>query len=780
MTSKTSSTGHWLALLLILLLAWGLRIWGLADHNIWWDEGYTTWLVRHDVGQMNHITATDTHPPLYFWGLHAWRGVVDESEFLLRFPSVVFGTLAVAAVYGLARALGGRRAGLLAALFLAVSRFAITWSQQTRMYILAALLATLALWAAVRYWQTGSRRAWLGYVLAMTAGLMTLYLYVSVLIAANLAWLIVWWRSTTRWHRFAGWAGAQVAVLALFAPWLAYAVPRIPSWSIAEEISPPFFVRLYATLLTTGVPIDIERYTLAVFLVMMVLLTGLVALWLDRRGAPRQDASTDAGAVGLLLGLLLPAAIVYTLALPIRFFYTPRLAPRYLLILSCCFYALLAWGIIALARRRRWLGWLSAGTVLVVAMVGLIDYYPSLVRSDDYVSLSMTLQALVHPDDAVVLQDDTDWPIFAAHYPDYWHGVPNSRPSDPASVEAFLAPIWAESEGVWLVKTPYARQSDPKGQMQAWLAKRSLGEATYRYADSELRFFSRTPERAATIDELKAGRTAHRALEMEVAPGLRLVGAELALHRYRLGDTLYLFLFWENDSPGHSGANDSTASTELTLVYGDDEVVKSMSVNPGSGPGRQRQQINVPLTTDLNPGRYVLRLNEKEIARFSLAGTRTGTGDAQVNIPHAFDRRFANSDGDESIQLLGYELTPQKVQPGETVALTLYWSATAPITARYKVFTHLLGDQLNPATGSVLWGQHDAEPDNFARPTTTWLPKEIIIDRHAIPVDASAPPGQYRIEIGLYDGLSGVRLGVLDTDGTPLGDHVILDSVTVP
>jgi hypothetical protein len=96
------------------------------------------------------------------------------------------------------------------------------------------------------------------------------------------------------------------------------------------------------------------------------------------------------------------------------------------------------------------------------------------------------------------------------------------------------------------------------------------------------------------------------------------------------------------------------------------------------------------------------------------------------------------------------------------------------------VFTHLLSDRINPATGSLLWGQHDAEPDNFARPTPTWLPGEIIIDRHAIPVDSSAPPGKYRVEIGLYDGLSGARLAVFDEDGTPLGDHVTLEEVTVP
>lgn len=779
MTSKTNSTLHWLALLAILLLAWGLRLWGIADHNIWWDEGYTNWLIRHDVSRMNHITATDTHPPLYFWGLHTWRAIVDEGEFVLRFPSAVFGTLTVAAVYCLGRSLGGRRTGLLAALLLAVSRFAITWSQQMRMYVLAALLATLALWAAVRYWQTGSRRVWLGYVLSMTAGLMTLYLYVSVLLVANLAWPVVWRYSADRRRRFIGWAAAQLAVLALFAPWLAYALPRIPSWSIAEEISPSFFVRLYATLLATGVPLAIERYTLPVLLVMSVLLAGVVALWLERRQTRSRKPAADAGTIGMMLGLLLPAAIVYVIALPIRFFYTPRLAPRYLLILSSCFYVLLSWGIIALARWRRWLGWLSASIVLVVAFFGLSDFYPGRLRGDDYVSLSLTLQAFVHPGDAVVLQDDTDWPIFAAHYPGYWHGVPSSRPSDPASVGAFMAPIWNTSEGVWLVKTAYARQSDPEGQMQSWLADRSVGEAAYRYADAELRFFPRTAERAATINELTPGHTVRHPLEVEVSPGLYLVGVELAMPVYRVGATLYAFLYWEEKNVGPLAAEAAVTPIDLTLVNADGQVAKNLSINPPSSPSRRRQQVDLPLTTDLSSGRYELHLGGREIAHFGLAATPKAASAKDVTVPHPLERRFASGAAEEPIRLLGYELTPQEVQAGETIKLTLYWSAAAPVTTRYKVFTHLLGNHVNPASGSILWGQHDAEPDNFKRPTTTWLPGEIIIDRHIIPIDASAPAGRYRVEIGLYDGLNGTRLGVLDEDGTVLGDHVMVNEVMV-
>ena len=50
----------------------------------------------------------------------------------------------------------------------------------------------------------------------------------------------------------------------------------------------------------------------------------------------------------------------------------------------------------------------------------------------------------------------------------------------------------------------------------------------------------------------------------------------------------------------------------------------------------------------------------------------------------------------------------------------------------------------------------------------------MIVDEYAIPVAADAPPGTYRIEVGLYDPLTGQRLPVLGADGTPAADHVIL------
>ena len=115
----------------------------------------------------------------------------------MRFISALAGTAAVAAVYVLACGLGGRRAGLLAAVFLALFGFAVTWSQELRMYVWASLGAPLALYAALRIWRaegemepTRARPWWLLYIVAATVGLWTLYLFVAVLLVVNLAFFV--------------------------------------------------------------------------------------------------------------------------------------------------------------------------------------------------------------------------------------------------------------------------------------------------------------------------------------------------------------------------------------------------------------------------------------------------------------------------------------------------------------------------------------------------------------------------------------------------------------
>lgn len=56
------------------------------------------------------------------------------------------------------------------------------------------------------------------------------------------------------------------------------------------------------------------------------------------------------------------------------------------------------------------------------------------------------------------------------------------------------------------------------------------------------------------------------------------------------------------------------------------------------------------------------------------------------------------------------------------------------------------------------------------------MPGEVLTDRYTLQVRQDAPPGEYRLEVGMYDAATGARLPVFDALGKRLpGDRVLLD-----
>jgi hypothetical protein len=131
------------------------------------------------------------------------------------------------------------------------------------------------------------------------------------------------------------------------------------------------------------------------------------------------------------------------------------------------------------------------------------------------------------------------------------------------------------------------------------------------------------------------------------------------------------------------------------------------------------------------------------------------------------------------VRLLGYSLDDDRVSPGDSANLTLYWQALAPLDDDYTVFTHLLGDH-NPATGGPLWAGHDGQPDGGHYPTTAWQPGQVILDVHPLTVPTDAPPGDYQLEAGLYLLATLTRLPGVDAAGHALpNDAALLGTIRV-
>lgn len=80
---------------------------------------------------------------------------------------------------------------------------------------------------------------------------------------------------------------------------------------------------------------------------------------------------------------------------------------------------------------------------------------------------------------------------------------------------------------------------------------------------------------------------------------------------------------------------------------------------------------------------------------------------------------------------------------------------------------------------SQIRGQMDSLPVGGARPTTGWVPSEYLRDEYQLVVDAEASPGEYVIEVGMYDAATPDfrRLLLLDAEGKVLDNRIVLDTV---
>ncbi|MEA3346273.1 MAG: glycosyltransferase family 39 protein [Chloroflexota bacterium] len=753
-----------MGLIPILWLAFTLRLYRLGAKNLWWDEALAIWAVRKGLVGMTLWTAGDVHPPLFFWTLWGWVQLAGAGEFAARFLSVSWGLLTVALLYRLSRRLfDNKLIGLLSALLLATARFHVWWSQELRMYILAACFVALSLDCFTQLYRGDKQgRTWIGYILSTTAALYSLYLAALILIVENgfLALVALAGRRRVDWLR---WLGAQAAILLLFAPWLALALPRMRTWSVSEPFDFALFLRLYVLLLSTGISTSIGRYRPLIWGFTLLALGGLIGLWQQKGGGWERGLL-------LLLLLALPPLAVYLLTLPRGLFYSPHVEARYLVTFASAYYLLLAATVGLTLRRSRWGGALLGLAVLGTFGWTLRDHYRARYLRDEFQSAVRTIGAYAHSDDAVLLVSGNRFPVFRYYYerlipaeqrpklyelPRYAHEI------TPQNVEQELTSAIEGHPRAWLMLAESHLQ-DPEGLVERWMEDHYTPALSYAFYHNRLILYAPKPMRPAVPARNLAPQYP---LERKVA-GNTLLGYDMPTSEYRPEDVIHLGLYWREDA---------SARVQVELVDGRGRVVESHSLIPWSDGLIRRQQVDFTVLRFTPGGCYHFRLRTPEggLAFGRLSVQRTRSLPPAGSPDHPLEARLG-----EAIRFHGYDIAPEEgVQPGETLTFDLYWEATGEIARDYTVFVHLLGPP-NPATGGPVWAQHDSQPMEGQHPTSRWLAGSVIQDRHVVALPPDMPPGEYQVEIGLYLLTTGERLMAIQPDGAH-DTRILLEPVDI-
>ena len=209
----------------VLAVAVALRFFTKSD--LWLDEALTVNIAKVPLSELRHALERDGAPPLYYVLLHGWIQIFGSGDVAVRALSGVFGLFAMVLAYPagarLARSDADRRwAGWSAVLVVAASPYAIRYSTEARMYMLAMVLVLLGELTVGRILDDGPTWPRLGVVTLVVAALLyTQYwsIFLLAVFGAVLLWRALWGPVGERplaWKLI----GATVGGGILFLPWL--------------------------------------------------------------------------------------------------------------------------------------------------------------------------------------------------------------------------------------------------------------------------------------------------------------------------------------------------------------------------------------------------------------------------------------------------------------------------------------------------------------------------------------------------------------------------------
>jgi hypothetical protein len=165
--------------------------------------------------------------------------------------------------------------------------------------------------------------------------------------------------------------------------------------------------------------------------------------------------------------------------------------------------------------------------------------------------------------------------------------------------------------------------------------------------------------------------------------------------------------------------------------------------------------IPLSFTAPETPGAYQVTLGEEQgpLGAWTLAGTVEVEGKASDP---------GTPDFPVPVQLADWSL-PAEARPNQPVEIRLTWRALGKVDAYYSTYVKLFDADGNAIAG---W---DGQPRGGEAPTLLWVPGEIVEDTVVLTVPAGTPPGDYRVEVGMYRAEDLARSLTLNEEGIPIG-----------
>ena len=489
-----------LTVLLAVLAGYSLRVWRLDFQELRGDEAFGYFFSQSPYAQIvaDTLSLQEPHPVASYFVQKAWLGLAGDSEFALRYVSVWFSVAAIALLFRLARRANvPELISALSAVLLASSPYVIWHSQDARMYSMSLALTLASSLLAVTWLQHRGAGRGAPYVAVSLLALHTHYFAVFILLAQNLFVVVLAFARKIRPAVLGRWLVLQMALAALYAPWL-YQARHLLAGYHGNGDSPGLGDVLIRSFSVFAVGESVPKGQRGFFAVaaLALVITGAAALVADRR--------TRRAALWFALYLAVPVLATWYGAVS-----RPIFDERYLAAAAAPFFVLAASSLLLAARPvgvgQRWRA--AAGVAvfaLVVVVVGgatasLVRTYvdPAYSKTRGWRLLADTLEQLpacVPADSARLIQNYPDPTLWYYYGGPIEHLVLPPAAQDVDETRAIVAALRAD--GVrWLAFVDQPAENWDAGDMaQAMLAEQFTRVAEMNVVNWPVEVYVRSPQ----------------------------------------------------------------------------------------------------------------------------------------------------------------------------------------------------------------------------------------------------------------------------------------------
>ena len=755
-----SSTYRW-GIVLLILLAFGLRLHNAEQFSFWTDEGLTPLRSGYTVSTIlsNEVTiqegvTEDTHPPLFFLIIHFSRQIFGESDFAYRFPSLLAGVLLLPLLAAVGRQMRSRWLGIVVAGLTAVNPLQIWYANEARMYTIAILLVTAAsylLWRLIAQANRGGqlspqviRKHLIYYLLLMGLATYTLYTTVLLILGQAIFWLILLWRQGHKRLLL----GTAVLGVIISAPLIPYTIPRLFSGYEANfyYVSPWIMLQDVIRFFALGRSVDFESAPI-IGLNIGIFLLLLVGLWQANKKWQRPF---------LLIWLL---ALVFGLMIGSIVFKPMYQGVRHIMLGSPAFLLLLGFGIVGMGERVSqvkqmsrlvWGLGLILGLCLVTIgpIIALNNYYNGRYGKDDFHSLIEFIEARAGENDIIVYNNAILLPLHD-HY---------QQRDDLAVTASPIYPKWANTsppqlaqlaqmyDRIWFVTDPPADRRDDNRVVRQWLNDELL------LVDSTF-FVSITVEVLARVYDTKPLQATNlpengRPLNIQWQNYPQLVGAEWRVEQPVTQPAIWLDLFWQGPPP------DPTHGLRFELIGPHGSLgwqVVETAVDRGNQPWQptslNRRSYFIPLPTGTPPGQYTVRTQPLLLQETpQILAEPTAIGDIKI-APDTTSRpewptETAKAIFENGVTLQELTLADTAVRPGHSLPIILFWQIddAATLTDLQYELTVTAED------GTLLRSQRGLPGASWL---TEWQSNQRLREPNGLYFPPDTLPGTYKLEMQL-------------------------------